>query len=149
MNPILASPPAPNRRYGLWLIPLLVIAALVVGLLFSLNRPVPAAVPDTPMPTSPEIEAAYGVRFSHVAMIAGGGMVYLRYVVIDPDRAAAMLSDLNALPQIHNPRNGGHLQLTESLHHRVDLEAGRSYSLIYANAGNILRRGRPGRSATR
>ena len=93
------------------------------------------------MPASPEIEAAWGIRLDHVALIGGGGIIDVRYTVIDPDRAAALLVSLDALPVIHNERNGGDLRLNEALHHRVNLDTGRSYYMLYANAGNLLRRG--------
>lgn len=43
-----------------------------------------------PMPTSAEIEATYGVRFTGVDVTAGGGMIQIRYQVIDSDKTAAI-----------------------------------------------------------
>lgn len=119
---------------------MLVTALLMANYGLEPELPVmPSAGVETP--TSPEIEAAWGIRLDHVALIGGGGIVDVRYTVVDPDRAAALLSSLDALPVIHNQRNGAELRLTEALHHRVNLDAGRSYYMLYANAGNLLRRG--------
>jgi hypothetical protein len=47
-----------------------------------------SAVPT--MPVSAEIEATYGIRFTLVAVTAGGGMIELRYQVLDSDKTAAV-----------------------------------------------------------
>jgi hypothetical protein len=38
------------------------------------------------MPTSAEIENEYGIRFTTVGITAGGGMIMLRYQVLDSDK---------------------------------------------------------------
>lgn len=131
----------PARLMGVAGLAALLVAALLIftgGAEPQLPLPAPLAAET---PASPEIEAAWGVRFDHVALIGGGGIVDVRYTVIDPDRAAALLVSLDALPVLTNQRTGAELRLTESLHHRVNLDAGRSYYMLYANAGNLLRRG--------
>ena len=42
------------------------------------------------MPISAEIEATYGVRFTGVDVTAGGGMIQIRYQVIDSDKTAGI-----------------------------------------------------------
>lgn len=120
-------------------------ALLVTAILIATYGLEPALPPlasvSQEMPASPEIEAAWGIRLDHVALIGGGGIIDVRYTVIDPDRAAALLANLDVLPVIHNERNGAELRLNEALHHRVNLDAGRSYYMLYANAGNLLHRG--------
>ncbi len=44
------------------------------------------------MPISAEIEAKYGIRFTLVAVTAGGGMIEIRYQVLDSDKASAVHS---------------------------------------------------------
>lgn len=130
----------PARLLGVAGLAGLLAAALLI---FSGGGPRPPATLalSAATPASPEIEAAWGVRIDHVALIGGGGIIDVRYTVVDPDRAAALLVSLDALPVITNQRSGAELRLTEALHHRVNLDAGRSYYMLYANAGNLLRRG--------
>ena len=42
------------------------------------------------MPTSAEIEATYGIRFLGVDVTAGGGMIQIRYQVLDSDKVEAV-----------------------------------------------------------
>jgi hypothetical protein len=42
------------------------------------------------MPTSAAIEAKYGIRFLGVDVTSGGGMIQLRYQVLDSDKTAAI-----------------------------------------------------------
>ena len=42
------------------------------------------------MPISAEIEARYGIRFTSVDITAGGGMIQLRYQVLDADKTLAI-----------------------------------------------------------
>ncbi|MDP1877605.1 MAG: hypothetical protein Q8M17_08625, partial [Actinomycetota bacterium] len=45
------------------------------------------------MPISAEIEATYGVRFTGVDVTAGGGMIQIRFQVLDSDKTAAIHAD--------------------------------------------------------
>jgi hypothetical protein len=95
----------------------------------------------TPSPTSPAIEARYGVRITQLDVLAAGGLLELRYVVLDPGRAAAL----------HDP-DGRHLPIVTSTSGRVVREtpfhshttaqtAGASYSILYRNDGGAVARG--------
>ncbi len=74
------------------------LAVLVVGILFARGwRPEsndtgakPAATSAAGMPTSAAIEAKFGVRFLGVDVTSGGGMIQLRYQVLDSDKTAAI-----------------------------------------------------------
>jgi hypothetical protein len=49
-----------------------------------------AAVAGTAMPTSAEMEAEFGVRFMGVDITSGGGMIQLRYQILDVDKTQAI-----------------------------------------------------------
>ena len=74
------------------------LAALVVGILFARGWPPnsndtaakPATESEAGMPTSAAIEAKYGIRFLGVDVTAGGGMIQLRYQVLDSDKTEAI-----------------------------------------------------------
>lgn len=93
---------APPRRRRSWvrrvgpLVGLVVIFAGVVAVRASLShstseRPT-AVVPSTlsAMPTSPAIESTYGIRFTGVDVTAGGGMIQIRYQVLNSDKTEAI-----------------------------------------------------------
>jgi hypothetical protein len=50
------------------------------------------------MPTNPAIEAAWGVRITHIAVTADGGLIEMRFLVLDSDRALAMMQDVANVP---------------------------------------------------
>jgi hypothetical protein len=54
------------------------------------NAPAKHATGITSMPISAEIETTYGVRFTGVDVTAGGGMIQIRYQVLDSDKTEAI-----------------------------------------------------------
>jgi hypothetical protein len=65
------------------------------------SSPAPSrpAVGERPMPTSPAIESKYGVRFVGIDITSGGGMIQVRYQVLDSAKAGA-IHDEEATPTI-------------------------------------------------
>ncbi len=71
----------------------LLLAAVGVLVYRNLVPAAPARVGETvEMPTSDAIESRFGVRFTQVGITADGGMVDLRYRVLDPDKAMAIMN---------------------------------------------------------
>lgn len=83
-----------------------------------------------------------GVRVVYVAVTGDGGLIDLRYQVIDPDKAVAVHDDEDLPPTIIDDATGlvvdnllmGHL-------HHGDFNAGQTYYLIFENPGNLVRQG--------
>lgn len=121
------------------------LAALVLGAaVWQRQQPHPPATLAermAPVPTSPEIEAAYGIRIAQVALIAADGLVDLTYVVTDPDKATLMAESLDKLPVIV-ARDGTILDQRGSGHrHGQNLQAGQTHFLLYTNTKSALRPG--------
>ncbi len=98
------------------------------------------------MPTSAVLEQKWGVRFTIVQLEADNGLVELRYVVIDPGKAArlhAINSSVESLPSIEVEGSGAMIKpnsLLFNIHHQyTPFQAGTTYSMIYGNAGGALR----------
>lgn len=89
------------------------------------------------MPTGAEIEATYGIRFTLVDVTAGGGMIQLRYQVLNSDKshaihtadAAPFVVDANGV-KYADPGMVGHSHLGKV---RV---AGTTDYILLANARN-------------
>jgi hypothetical protein len=122
-----------------------ILGALVLGsaLLWQQQHPrlPPADLMAAPMPVSAAIEATYGVRISMVATTAADGLIDLRYIVIDPDKAALMTDSLASLPVIVT--NGGAVlnQRGSAHRHGQNLQAGTTYFLLYTNTQNAIHSG--------
>jgi len=82
-----------------------------------------------------------GVRLIRVAVTGGGGLLDLRYQVIDPNKAAAV-HEARTPPAIIDEHTGLVLNRLLMGHaHHGQLKAAVSYYLIFENTGNWVRRG--------
>jgi hypothetical protein len=91
-------PVVPRRQSGVR--PWRVLAAAAVALTAVVttlavrhhDRPMAFSAPTvvTPMPISAAIEDRFGVRFNSVNLIAGHGMIQVRYLVLDASKALAL-----------------------------------------------------------
>jgi hypothetical protein len=95
------------------------------------------------MPLSPAIEAQWGVRITQIGVTADGGLLDFRYLVIDPDKALAMLQDDKNLPVLTAEDSGLIVDSAALMAHKHDLAAGRTYFLLYRNAKGAIKRGTP------
>ena len=147
---------APTRGGGsvrrLFLPLAIVVAAfLVFGTRYAISAQMislpfakPATVPSGPavMPTSAAIESQWGIRFTNVVLLADGGLVEMRYQVLDPSKSARIHSgSLKDLPTIKVEESGkvvGSQSLMFHFHHGDTNALGRTYSILYGNAGGAI-----------
>jgi hypothetical protein len=107
----------------------------------------PAGAGLTAVPTSPAIEQRWGVRFTHVTILADGGVVELRYLALDPATAGRLHSgSLANLPVLVAEDSGKVVRSSSQMFrahtaHAGDDVQGRSYSVVYGNAGAALHAG--------
>jgi hypothetical protein len=95
------------------------------------------------MPVSEEIEDKFGVRFTFLAITADGGMVELRYRVVDEDKAANFGHYTETAPMIISEDTGDIIDVTIMGLHNHRVEPGRTYYVLYRNTGGVLASGRP------
>lgn len=82
-----------------------------------------------------------GVRITRVAVSGDGGLVDLRFKVVDPDRADA-LHDEGTPPAVVDEQSGLVVHdLLMSHSHSGPFKAGVTYYLVFENPGNWVRRG--------
>ncbi len=119
----------------------LAIAAILIG---GLIWRVWSAVQPAPLPGVPATEAAlqekWGVRVSHIAVLADGGLVDFRFQIIDPDKAAPLF-DLTTRPILYVEKNGG---MVDSLYHPPhghNIVPGQSQYFIYNNTKGAIHSG--------
>jgi hypothetical protein len=146
MENTLGKQPESFRANGRWSLALPVglalLAALAVWMITS-RYIVPGGRPafsPLDMPQSAFTEAT-GVRVTRVAVTAGGGMVDLRYQVIDPDKAT-VVHDRNRPPAIVDAATGQVVNRPWMQHsHASALRAGVTYYLILVNPGGVIKPG--------
>ena len=82
-----------------------------------------------------------GVRLTQVAVTAGGGLLDVRFQVIDPEKAAA-LHDSSTPPAVVDAASGvvaSSLFMGHS--HNDPFHAGQTYYYVFENPGNVIQRG--------
>jgi hypothetical protein len=121
------------------------VAVVLVALLALVLSPEPVA-PAGPMAgVAPAqvaaLEAAWGIRITNVAITANGGLIDLRFQVINPDKALGLL-DPDDFPVLIDDMTGKILD-KGGAHggHAKSFKAGRTYYFLYQNNGSLLKTG--------
>jgi len=96
---------------------------------------------DTTIPLSPEIEEKFGIRFTYLAVTANGGMVDLRYRVVDSEKAKNFGHDSETAPMLVAEKSGKTLETTIMGFHNHRVEPNHVYYVLYRNTGNAVRPG--------
>jgi hypothetical protein len=103
----------------------------------------PTTAPNTGTVSAQAIEERWGVRFTQVGVTADGGMIDLRFQVLDPDKALAMIDDVERLPVMVAEGSGQLVNSALPMPARHELAAGRTYFLLYRNGAGAIKPGEP------
>ena len=94
-----------------------------------------------PAVSAPGLAERSGVRLVRVAVTAGGGLLDLRYQVVDPSKAVTV-HEAKTPPAIIDERTGLVLNRLLMGHaHQGPLKPAVSYYLVFENTGNWVHRG--------
>ncbi|MEK7786593.1 MAG: hypothetical protein AAB658_14380, partial [Chloroflexota bacterium] len=85
------------------------------------------------------LENTWGIRLTNVAVTANGGVIDLRYQVVDPDKAIGIL-DEEDFPILIDEASGQVLSkgIGHGGHNSNSFKAGRTYFMLYQNYGHLL-----------
>lgn len=129
-----------SEKFILPMLVLLLVASL--GLVWlTRNSGGATAGPTAEFPINPEIEERFGVRFTFLAVTGRGGLVDLRYRVIDAGKAKNFGHYTETSPLIINETTGKQLEVTKMGLHNHRVEPGRIYYVMYRNTGDTLHSG--------
>jgi hypothetical protein len=96
----------------------------------------------TTLVTAEGMAARYGIDITLVAVSAAGGLVDFRYQVVDPDKADAVIHDVDLYPKLIVEDTGKTLIMRSLPHnHGATLQLGGTYFFLLANANNAVRPG--------
>jgi hypothetical protein len=96
---------------------------------------------DRPVLTDAEFQDRVGVRINTVVTTGGGGLIDVRYQVIDPSKASS-LHDAETPPAMIDETTGLVVnQLLMGHNHTGDFTAGHAYYLVFENPGNLIHAG--------
>ena len=88
-----------------------------------------------------ELEQVYGIKVNLLAVTAAGGLVDLRFTVVDKDKAAVVLHDAYSLPELLVAGTGAVLRAPQANAHKMNLIDGGSYFLLFPNSGGVVQAG--------
>lgn len=136
--------PQNPRRQPLILASLAVVLAVVS--VFSYQLGATNSAPQHPLPakviSNDMLEQEYGIRLTLVGVTAAGGMVDVRYRVVDPLKAAKLIDEEEGgiMPMVYV--GSGDVMLMPDMHMREQkLVAGRVYYTLIPNTQNAVKRG--------
>jgi hypothetical protein len=109
----------------------------VGGSVWAANRPAP--LPGQPA-TEAAIEDKWGIRITHIAVLADGGLIDFRFQVLDPDKASPLF-DLATRPIMIVETTGKKVDSLYHPPHGHNIVAGQSQYFIYNNNGNAIQSG--------
>lgn len=92
-------------------------------------------------PTSEEIEKELGVRFTFLAVTAKGGMIDLRYLVVDAEQAHNFAHYTETAPLLINEDTGEVVDTTIMGFHNHRMEQGHQYYMLYRNRADAFKPG--------
>lgn len=116
---------------------LAVVALLLVGGLAL--RAGAARSPHVPKDTG--FENRTGVRVTRVAVVGDGGLLDVRYVVLDEQKATKWFGDTTLPPRVKNTKRTKQLFRVAAMRQGHELRTGQTYYLIYLNTGGKTKRG--------
>jgi hypothetical protein len=132
---------------GLYWISLGLIIGMATGGMFLHSVPSPAREEEREAPGA-GFEERTGLRIVRVAVTAGGGMIDLRYQVIDPEKARAFCTIRNGAISLKEPpmillEGTGEILKTPWMSHShvKTLRAGVVYYVLLLNIGGKVQRG--------
>lgn len=97
--------------------------------------------PRPKVPSSGEVETKAGIRVTRLSVAADGGLLDLRYVVLNPNLAQAWTGDTNHPPVLGNERSGTRFDRVAAMRDGHDLRPGQTYYLVYLNQGGEVHPG--------
>lgn len=96
----------------------------------------------TTLVTAEGLAARYGINITLIGVTAAGGLIDFRYQVVDPDKANAVIHDLDLYPVLIVEDTGETLGLRSLPHsHGAVLELGGTYFFLLPNANNAVHPG--------
>lgn len=125
---------------GVLLAPLSLVSILTLPALGSTKADRAAS---TPIVDAARLEAEAGIRLTLVAVTADGGLIDLRFTVVDEAKASHLFHDTGSMPALFVEGSRAVLSASHPLAHKVTVVSGASYFLFYPNSGGAIQSGTP------
>lgn len=141
----------PGKAWPPWMTAIVAGLALVLGLV-GLGQQADAAKPrdHRPVAINSKFEAKTGIRITRISVVADRGLVDVRFVVLDPQKANRFVGDSDhtgtgknrqSPPKLRSAKRKAIVGQLASMHSHTAFQAGQTYFLIYLNPNGKVRQG--------
>ncbi|MCJ7711328.1 MAG: hypothetical protein MUQ32_10940 [Chloroflexi bacterium] len=124
---------------GVFILPVAVAAGLTFKAIPSDDRAANAAA--ARVVSAADMESEYGVRVNLVAVTAAGGLVDVRFTVVDKDKAEHIFHDAASMPDLLVEASGAVLSAPKPMAHKLVLLDGATYFILFPNSGGVIQAG--------
>ncbi len=94
------------------------------------------------VPQDARMESSLGIRFQQAALVADGGIIELRYTVLDTQKASTFQSDVKHPPVLYSQRDRKNaVYRTALMRQGHTLRPGQTYYILYQNNHGAVREG--------
>jgi hypothetical protein len=103
------------------------------------------------VPVNAKFEGRSGIRITRISVVGDGGLVDVRFIVLDPQKAHAYVGDdfngkgktgkTAPAPKMRNAAKRAVLKDIASMHQHADYVAGQAYYLLYLNPSGAIKAG--------
>lgn len=133
-----------GRRKGLWVTAVILILALVgfgsyKGWQYYQAKTELARRAEIQAEAAAQIEDQWGIRIVHVALVANGGLIDLRYQVTNPEKAYDLFDKVEYIPRVI-AADGTEMSMNDDPHTH-DLEFGYQYFFLLRNVAGAVQPG--------
>jgi len=125
---------------GVVLLPLAVAAVLSYSAAAA-GVPSNADVAAARVVSAAEMEKDYGIKVNLVGVTAAGGLVDLRFTVVDQEKALHILHDATVMPALMVEPSGTVIRAPTGMRHKVTVLSGGNYFILYSNPGGAVQAG--------
>jgi hypothetical protein len=94
-----------------------------------------------PVPQDSRVEGKAGIRVTRASLAADGGLIDVRYIVLDPSLATRWTGNTDKPPVLDNQRTHERFDRVAAMREGHDLRPGQTYYLIYLNKDGNVKRG--------
>ena len=131
-----------GRRKGLWVTAVILILALIgfggyKGWQYYQEQAELARMAEVQAEIAAQIEDEWGIRIIHVALVAQGGLLDLRYQVTNPEKAYDLFDAVEYIPRVI-AEDGTESSMNDDPHTH-DLEFGYQYFFLLRNVSGSVK----------
>jgi hypothetical protein len=134
--------PAWARGTAMKIAAIAMVAVLVsVGLLWASESPSADAQRGYQVPRDGQLEDSTGIRVDRAAVVGDGGLVEIRYTVLDSQKATRFQGDVHHPPVLRSERRKGDVYRAALMKQGHELRPGQTYYILYLNNAGAIRSG--------